>query len=451
MIHSGDTAFMFVCTGMVQFMTPGLAFFYGGLVRSTNVVSIMLQSFAAIGFVFVAWYVVGFSLAFGRSMGGFIGNPTSFPFWCHLPVHESLESGINTNLDVPNIPGVLFAGYQGMFAVITPALMTGAFADRMRWLPYIIFVSAWMLVVYAPVCHWVWGGGWMGNWGCWDFAGGIVVHVSSGFSALACLRVLGKRNLPEDPVAKEPHNVPFVALGTAMLWFGWFGFNGGSSLKADGIAAVAAMNTQIAGSVSMTAWLLLEAFIGKKPGLVGACVGAVAGLATITPAAGYVTVHSAFGIGLIASVVCFACVFLIQRADLDDALDVWGVHGMGGFTGTILVGALAKPYINPGTAERSFELVGIQSVCAIIVAVYCFVVTSIILFILDKTMKIRLPRKYEDALDAVMHGEQAYITHKSSENLLANGVVESSESDSSDTGDDKKAAARRLKISAGAV
>mmetsp|Transcript_49507 Transcript_49507/g.98291 ORF Transcript_49507/g.98291 Transcript_49507/m.98291 type:complete len:435 (+) Transcript_49507:93-1397(+) len=429
-LDTGDTAFMFLCTGLVQFMTPGLAFFYGGLVRSTNVLAIMLQSYAALGFVFILWYIVFFSLAFGKSVGGLIGDPRTFFFWDNVHVHEPIGQNL-TAVSVPDIPGVLFAGYQGMFAVITPALMTGAFADRMRMLPYIIFVSLWMLLVYAPVCHWVWGGGWMMQQGVLDFAGGIVVHITSGFSALSSLFVIGKRHLPaDDPDAGAPHNVPIVALGTAMLWFGWFGFNGGSALAANGVAAVAAMNSQLAASVALCGWLVMERLTGKKPGVVGACVGAVAGLATITPAAGFVPMWAAFVIGLFASVFCFGCVELINHLGLDDALDVWGVHGMGGYAGTILLGCLAEAHVN--TVERSFKQVLVQFCCATTVAAYSFAVTYIVLSILHICVRIRPSKKCESALDVVEHGEKAYVTHHSKEPLKESDMLSDATTETSD-------------------
>jgi len=380
----------------------------------------------------MGWYIVLFSLAFGSSIGGVIGNPRTFFFWDNLHIHEQI-SGNLTAASADGIPGVLFAGYQGMFAVITPALMTGAFADRMQLMPYIIFVSVWMLLVYAPVCHWVWGGGWMANWGVWDFAGGIVVHVTSGFSALSSLVVLGKRHMHEgDQNASTPHNVPIVALGTAMLWFGWFGFNGGSALKANGVAAVATMNSQLAGSVALCGWLVMERLTGKKPGLVGACVGAVAGLATITPAAGFVPTWGAFIIGLCASVICFGSVELINRLGLDDALDVWGVHGMGGFSGTVMIGIFAEAHVNPDTVERSVKQVFLQLACAVIAAVYSFVVTYIILSSLDACIRIRPKRKHESVLDLVQHGEHAYVTHKSRESLIEDGMDSDDSSESSE-------------------
>eukprot|EP00930_Biecheleria_cincta_P023358 TRINITY_DN16892_c0_g1_i4.p1 TRINITY_DN16892_c0_g1~~TRINITY_DN16892_c0_g1_i4.p1 ORF type:complete len:493 (-),score=75.69 TRINITY_DN16892_c0_g1_i4:327-1805(-) len=451
-IDFGDTAFMFGCMTLVQFMTPGLAFFYGGLVRSTNVLTIMLQSFLSLGLVFVLWYIFVFSLAFGKSWNGLIGDPSTFAFFRHVSIQAPLTGNTYGEVvSVPNIPGLLFAGYQGMFAVITPALMTGAFADRFRVGPYLVFKTVWMIVVYGPVAHWVWGGGWMQQWGVWDFAGGIVVHITSGFSALASLVILGSRHVPEEgpESLNQPHSVPLVALGTAMLWFGWFGFNGGSALASNGVAIVASINSQIAGSTGMIGWVVVEALMGKKPGMVGACVGAVAGLATVTPAAGYIQTWAALVIGAVASVVCNACVILLNKYDIDDALDVWGVHGMGGFTGTVLVGLLADDAscgalptadaaradcANPGTVTRSGNQVFIQLSCAVIVALYSFLVSYALLWMLENSIGIR-PRKHEEGnLDMEHHGEEAYVTTPKSK-LLQHGFQDSDDESEASTYD----------------
>mmetsp|Transcript_80426 Transcript_80426/g.253896 ORF Transcript_80426/g.253896 Transcript_80426/m.253896 type:complete len:326 (-) Transcript_80426:204-1181(-) len=321
-----------------------------------------------------------------------------------------------------------------MFAVISPALMTGAFADRVRIGPYLILLVAWMLLVYAPVCHWVWGGGWMQQWGIMDFAGGIVVHITSGFSALAALFVIGPRTLSaEDSEETAPHNVPFVALGTAMLFFGWFGFNGGSAVASNGVAVAAAVNSQLAGSAALVLWLVLDGVSGKKPGLVSACVGAVAGLATVTPCAGFVPLWGAFILGLAASVVCYSCVVLIQKFHLDDALDVWGVHGMGGFAGSVLLGVLAQDTVNPGTANGSLHQLLVQFSCAAIAAVYSFGTSFMFLSIMDRFVRIRPRRTTEGDLDKVLHGEVAYVTHKSDPSIdkgLEDGTLSTSEEES---------------------
>jgi len=284
-------------------------------------------------------------------------------------------------------------------------------------------VSLWMVLVYAPFCHWVWGGGWMAEWGVFDFAGGIVVHITAGFSALASLLIVGRRHVPEGMEPGEidvPHNIPMVATGTAILWFGWFGFNGGSALASGGVAVAAAVNTEIAGSVACFAWMLIDWLKNKKPSLVGTCVGAVAGLATVTPAAGFIQPWGAFVIGIVASILCYACCELRKKVRADDALDVWGVHGMGGFIGTILLGILADPEecsnantapqwcVNPGTVTRSGGQVGKQIAAAFITAAYSFVVTVILLKIITTITPIVPSAEEQAEMDNAMHGEQAH-------------------------------------------
>jgi len=412
-MDSASTGFMLICMALVQFMTPGLAFFYGGLVSDRGVITMMMQSFVSMGISSIFWFVIGFSLCFGEKQGengGFVANPsTHFGF---------RDLNVNTALDGKDegIPGLLFAAYQGMFCVITPALMTGCFADRFRFKAYLIFIVLWLLLVYCPFCHWVWGGGFLMEWGVWDFAGGIVVHITAGFSALATLFVVGKRDHSQTDVEEidKPHNVPFVALGTAMLWFGWFGFNGGSALASGGPAVAAAVNSEISGSVALFLWLIIDWLRNGKPGLVGCCVGAIAGLATITPAAGFIQPWGAFILGIVACFFCYACCELRRKLGLDDALDVWGVHGMGGFLGTVLLGVLADPEdcgtscVNPGTVHRSWEQLGKQMVAACFCAVYSFVVTYVLL----KAIGLAVPIKFEDTsglgVDAAEHGEEAY-------------------------------------------
>jgi len=392
---------------LVQFMTPGLAFFYGGLVSDKSVLTMMMQSFVSMGISSIFWFIVGFSLCFGEPMGLFASPWTHFGF---------RDVNVNTALDGSDegIPGLLFAAYQGMFCVITPALMTGCFADRFRFKPYLIFIVLWLGLVYCPFCHWVWGGGFLMEWGVWDFAGGIVVHITAGFSALATLFVVGKRPVPENPEdLDKPHNVPFVALGTAMLWFGWFGFNGGSALAAGGPAVAAAVNSEIAGSVALFTWLIIDWVRNGKPGLVGCCVGAIAGLATVTPAAGFIQPWGAFILGVVATLFCYSCCELRKKLALDDALDVWGVHGMGGFLGTVLLGVLAdgddcgKSCVNPGTVNRSWEQLGKQLTAAIFCAVYSFVVTFVLLKVINLAIPIKPILTFE-TLDATEHGEDAY-------------------------------------------
>lgn len=417
-LDGASTGYILVCMALVQFMTPGLALFYGGLVRESSVITIMMQNFATMGLVTVLWFLFLYSMCFGETLE-FIGNPATFAAFSGVSMHSEGPAA--------GIPHLLFAGYQGMFAVITPALMTGCFADRFRFGPYMVFVTLWMVLVYAPFCHWVWGGGWMAEWGVWDFAGGIVVHITAGFSALASLIVVGRRKVPEGMSQEDmdvPHNIPMVATGTAILWFGWFGFNGGSALASDGISVAAAVNTEIAGSAACFVWMLIEWAINKKPTLVGKCVGAIAGLATVTPAAGFIQPWAAFVIGVVAAMVCYGLCELRKKLRVDDALDVWGVHGMGGFLGTCLLGLLADPSecgeggaqpswcVNPGTVTRSGEQFGKQLAAASFCAAYSFVVTVVLLKIIGLVAPIVPTSEEQENLDQAMHGEQAHSPAK---------------------------------------
>jgi len=395
------------------------------------------------GITTILWFVFLFSMCFGVS-AGVVGNPATYFFFQNVDINGPLMR--EGEIVVDGIPGLLFAAYQGMFAVITPALMTGAFADRFRFRPYVIFIIIWMVFVYAPFCHWVWGGGWMAEWGVWDFAGGIVVHITAGFSALASLVVVGKRQIPEESTAEDmdvPHNVPFVALGTAMLWFGWFGFNGGSALASGPVAVLAAVNSEIAGSVALFSWMCIDWFRNGKPSLVGACVGAIAGLATVTPAAGFIQPWAAFVLGLCGCLGCYACCEVRRKLKFDDALDVWGVHGMGGFLGTVLLGVLADGdecatasveasgttlaytapmhCANPGTITRSGEQFGIQLAAALMCAVYSFVVTLLILKLIDVVLPIVHSHTHQQHLDDACHGESAYV-HSPTKAYAAEGT-----------------------------
>ena len=401
-IIAGDTAFIIICAALVCLMTPGLAFFYGGLVRKKNVLTIMMQSFISMGVVTIIWVFGGFSLAFGKDIGGIIGN---------LQYFALNGVGMAPNLSYgPTIPFLSFFGYQEMFAIITPALITGAFADRINFKSYLKFLVLWSIFIYIPLCHWVWGGGFLAQLGLVDFAGGIVVHVSAGIAALASVLFVGKRKLRAGEKL-APHNVAFVALGTGLLWFGWFGFNGGSAYAANGIAATAFINTDIAGSVAMVTWLFISWKREGKPSLVGALTGAVAGLATITPAAGYVRPWAAVIIGLLSAVVCYYAVQLRIKLDWDDALDVWGVHGVGGILGSILVGVFASSAVNKisGLIEGNIHQFGVQVLGVIIAVVYSFVVTFIILKVLNTFNPVRVSSEAEEeGLDKAVHGEDAY-------------------------------------------
>jgi Amt family ammonium transporter len=411
-IDSGHTAWILVSMALVQLMLPGLAFFYAGLLRPNSVIAMMMQNFAAMGLITVMWFLFVFSLCFGHTYY-FFGSITTFGAFNNVDGLPLFRNTINGTHDggtvVGDIPGLVFAGYQGMFACITPALMTGAFADRLRFAPYLVFIGLWIIVVYAPFCHWVWGGGWMGTWGVWDFAGGIVVHTTAGFSALAAVHVLGSREKIEGAkVDEQPHNIPFVALGTALLWFGWFGFNGGSALASTGGAAFAAVNSEIAASTALSVWVAIEWVRNGKPSLVGLCVGAIAGLATITPCAGFVRPWGAFIVGIAAAVFCYACCELKNRAGWDDALDVWGVHGMGGALGSILVGVLSDPTVTGGDPAWSGPQLGKQVVATLIAAVYSYIVSVVLLKLIGLVMRLK-PTKEEMAdIDKAWHGELAY-------------------------------------------
>jgi ammonium transporter, Amt family len=403
-INAGDTAFVLVSAALVAVMTPGLAFFYGGLVRRKNFLAIMMQSFISMGVVTAIWVTVGYSLAFSGDVGGIIGNLN----WVGLRHVGELPGPW-----APHIPAAAHFVFQEMFAIITPALITGAFADRVHFKAYLKFLVAWSLLVYVPLVHWIWGGGFLAKWGALDFAGGMVVHASAGFAALASVWVVGARKFAPGE-RTMPHNVAFVALGTGLLWFGWFGFNGGSALAANGVAAQAFVNTDIAGSIAMCTWLFISWRRTGKPSLVGAFTGAVAGLACITPCAGYVPTWAAFVIGLAAGSVCYLAVMFRERRKWDDALDVWAAHGVGGLMGTILLGVFAFASVNAagadGLAAGNAKFFGIQVASASLVAVYAFVVTWVILKVLNWFEPVRVPDTLElQGLDTEMDEQEAYV------------------------------------------
>jgi len=403
-INAGDTAFVLVSAALVALMTPGLAFFYGGLVRRKNFLAIMMQSFISMGVVTTIWVLVGYSLAFSGGKGGIIGNLD----WVALR-----HVGEAPGPWAPHIPAAAHFVFQEMFAIITPALITGAFADRVHFKSYLKFLVVWSLLVYVPLVHWIWGGGFLATWGVLDFAGGMVVHTSAGFAALASVWVVGRRHFAPGE-RTIPHNVAFVALGTGLLWFGWFGFNAGSALAANGIAAQAFVNTDIAGSIAMCTWLFISWARDGKPSLVGAFTGAVAGLAMVTPAAGYVPAWAAFVIGVVAGSLCYLAVMFRERMQWDDALDVWAAHGVGGFVGTILLGAFAFLTVNAAGADGLFAgnavFFGKQVAAALLVAAYAFGVTWLILKVLDRFQPVRVTDEVEfQGLDKELHGEDAYI------------------------------------------
>lgn len=392
-VNSGDTTFMVISTALVALMTPGLAFFYGGLVEKKNSVTIMLQSFVAFAIVTIMWIFGGFSLVFGDSVSGagIIGNPAQFFAFKDVTLLTNATYG-------GHIPFLLYFMYQLMFAVITFPLATGAFANRMKFGAYVKILILWMIFIYFPVAHWVWGNGFLAKMGFVDFAGGTVIHATAGFGALACIIFLGKRKY----VGKHG-NLGMVALGTGLLWFGWYGFNSGGVLGANELAAVAFANTAIAAAVAMVVWMIITYFEEKHLSFVEAVTGSIAGLATITPAAGYVSPLAAVAIGIIAAIWCFLCVKFAKKMGWDDALDVWGTHGMGGCIGSILIGVFAQSAINgvhAGVHQFLVQLFGV-----VLVSVYSFIVTFIIIKLVDMTGKIRVSEETEkEGLDkTILH------------------------------------------------
>ncbi|MFI5362581.1 MAG: ammonium transporter [Elusimicrobiota bacterium] len=403
MFDTGNTGFMLVATSLVMLMTPGLAFFYGGLVGRKNVLAIMMQSFVSMGVTTALWYVCGYSLCFSGGEGAVIGD-LHCAFMRHMDVGAAY-SGSNS------IPLLVFFAYQMMFAQITPALITGAFSNRVNFKAYLIFLVVWLLGVYFPLAHMVWGNGLLAKHGVLDFAGGIVVHATAGFAALASVFFVGKRKV-DDGAA---HNIPLVALGTGLLWFGWYGFNAGSELKVDAATALAFVNTDVAASFAAVTWLVVAWTFEKKPKFVGLLTGSIAGLATITPAAGYVTTRSAVLIGVAASLVCYAAVALKNKMRWDDALDVWGVHGVGGVLGVISLGVLGSKFVNAGGADglvhggTNFFLKQTAAVAG--TALYAFVFTYAALFLIDLITPVRTTVAQETSgLDEAVHGETAYLS-----------------------------------------
>lgn len=400
-LSAGDTAWILISTALVLLMTPGLALFYAGMVRSKNVISTLFKNFAAVGAVGVLWAVVGYSLVFGRTHDGLIGG-----------FEYVLLNGVGQtpNADyAATIPHIAFVLFQCMFAIITPALITGAIVERIRFKAWLTIMVLWALLVYVPVAHWVWGvGGWIRELGALDFAGGLVVHMTAGYSALVIARLLGRRS---DIEAHAPHDIGMVILGTALLFFGWFGFNAGSALAANGVAAQAFATTFFAGAGAMVSWILAEWLLKGKPSALGACVGAVAGLVAITPGAGFVTVSSALVIGFITGVSCFLAVSYIKaKFSLDDSLDVFGCHGVGGTIGALLTAVFADPSVNAAGAKGLLlgetKLLEANLLSCGVVALYSMAMTALIVVVVRRLGPIRVDESAEEmGLDLSQHGE----------------------------------------------
>ncbi len=400
-INSGDVAWMLAATALVLLMTPGLAFFYGGMIDTKNIISTMLQSFIAMGVISVLWVVVGFSLAFGDDVGGVVGNPATYFMFQNV-------------LDAPawgTIPLVLFAVFQLKFAIITPALITGTFAERIKFKSYILFIVLFSLFIYAPLAHWTWhSDGFLFKMGVLDFAGGTVVHMSAGFAALAASMYL--RNKNEDKSAISPANIPFVLLGTGLLWFGWFGFNAGSALSAGPLAASAFATTNTASAAAGLAWILFDAMRGKKPSAIGFCIGAVVGLVAITPAAGFVTIPSSLFIGTFAAIISNVVVHWKSKTSLEDTLDVFPCHGVGGAVGMIMTALLANTAVNGANTTGNglffgeFELFKVHMLALVIVVAYTFIGSLILLKVTDMISSLKVsPEEKRVGNDFSQHGE----------------------------------------------
>ena len=397
-LNQADTAWLMVSCALVMLMTPGLALFYGGMVGSKNVLSSFMHSFIALGIITLQWVVIGYSLSFGSDMGGgFIGG---FEYAFLNGVGLEPQEG-------STIPHILFMAFQMMFAIITPALISGAIAERMKFSAYFLFIILWATLVYDPICHWVWGpDGWLGARGALDFAGGTVVHLSSGVAALVCALVLGRRTRPG-----PPHNLTLTLLGAGMLWFGWFGFNAGSALAANENAALALVNTHLAAGAAAFAWAIVEWIKQGKPTALGVASGLVAGLVCITPAAGFVGPTSAVMMGLVAGPVCYGAVMLKGRLGYDDALDAFGIHGVGGALGAILTGVFAAEVWGGtnGLIDGNSELFVENIIGVLAAAAYSVVVTFVILKVLDATLGLRVSNDEEnEGLDTNLHGEEGY-------------------------------------------
>jgi Amt family ammonium transporter len=400
-LDTGNTGFMILCSSLVMLMTPGLAFFYGGLVGRKNVLAIMIQSYISMGWTTVLWYLYGYSLCFSGDWHGIIGD---FHYACLRNIALNTPSPVN-----PGIPMFVHVAYQMMFAIITPALITGAFTNRVTLKAYMLFLTAWLTFVYFPFVHMVWGGGILAQWGVLDFAGGIVVHNIAGIAALASVLYVGRRRVLD----KGPHSIPMVALGTGLLWFGWYGFNAGSEFAVDSVTATAFLNTDVAASFAAVTWLVVSWISEKKPTFLGLLTGAVAGLATITPASGYVSPSTAVIIGVASGVVCYYAVAMKNKLGWDDALDVWGVHGVGGLLGIVMLGIFANKAFNPAGADGllrgDYWFFYKECIAVIFSSVWAFIFTLGMLRIIDWFTPVKVTKENEQTgLDSSLLGEQAY-------------------------------------------
>lgn len=408
-VDTGDVAWVLTATALVLFMTPGLALFYGGMVNSKNIISTMLQSFIAMGIISIVWVVVGFSIAFGDSFGGFFGNPMTFFMLNGVLEHAPWSLA-------PTIPMLLFVLFQLKFAIITPALITGSFSERIKFTSYVLFIVLFSVFIYAPLAHWAWHPqGWLFNLGVLDFAGGTVVHISAGCAALAAAMYLGKK---KDGVEESttPANIPFVLLGTAILWFGWFGFNAGSALGANALAAIAFSTTNTAAAAAGLAWIFFDGVKGKKPTAIGFCIGAVVGLVAITPAAGFVSIPVSIAMGTFASIISNVFVGWRAKSTLDDTLDVFPCHGVGGMTGMLMTGLFASKLMNAAVADEGLlngggtKLFTSHVIALLAVAAFAFFGSLLLLKITDIISPLRVSEEEKEiGLDITQHGEETLI------------------------------------------
>ena len=400
-MNMSSVAWVMASTALVMIMLPGLSLFYSGLVRGKNALATAMHSFICLGIVLVVWMLWGYSLAFGPSVGGIIGNLD----------HIALNGVGMDSRPGQEIPELLFMLFQGMFAVITPALLAGAMAERVKFRAFGAFVVLWVTFVYCPIAHWVWGGGWLHELGAIDFAGGFAVHISSGVAALAAARILGRRIFKEGETTPQPHSLMLVLLGAGILWFGWFGFNGGSALAADGVAVQALVNTNVAAAAGALTWLLLTWYRTQKPSVLGAASGAIAGLVAVTPAAGYVTVLPALVIGIGGSLVSYLAAESRINAMVDDALDVWAIHGMAGTWGGVALGLFASTTLaGGGLLSGNGDFFVSQIIATVVTWVFAYAATWVIFRVIEMAIGLR-PTPEEEALglDAVEHGETAYM------------------------------------------
>jgi Amt family ammonium transporter len=406
-IDTGDTTWMLVSTGLVMMMTPALGFFEAGLIRAKNSLSIIMQTFSGLAILSILWFVLGFTLVFAPSQGGFIGN-LDWLFFNNVPFNEGLDYA-------PTIPGVTFASYQMMFAVITPLLITGAFAERMKWSSFFVFIIAWSLLVYYPLAHWIWGRGWLADMGVFDFAGGIVIHTSAGLGSLAAALVLGRRK-NFGPDIMVPHNIPLAVIGATLLWVGWFGFNAGSVLASGALAGNTLLVTHIASATSAMVWIALSWKRSGKPSTTAVINGAIAGLAGVTPASGFISPQNSFFLGIALGLASYYAILLLKEHwKVDDALDVSSVHGVTGIVGALAIGLVASTLINPAGPDGLFYgnpmQLAIQALGVAVAAALGFGGTVVIMKVIDKTIGLKVKEEEEDiGLDVTQHAERAYVS-----------------------------------------